>query len=121
MGWNCQSTAFVNHLADLSRWFAFEVGETGADAKEMPFRCCHFHAGENQETMNGLAILTHETFINQVRNGVTGIVIGDGKTVETFTTGGGNQFFRTRDTVTGEERVGMKVDLERHFREASLD
>ena len=104
----------MDDFADFARWLSLQVGKLGTDAKEVTVSGCDFDSGQNNKIIDRLAIESHQAFFEQISNRVAGIVIGDGEAMQAFGSSGGNQIFRTGDTISGKKRMRMQVDVKRH-------
>ncbi len=117
---NRETAALVNDVANFTRRFAFQIRQLGADAKKVTIGGGHFDAGQNEETIDRLAVETHQTFFEQISDRIAGVVIGNGDAVQTFGARRRDQIFRAGDAVAGKERVGMQIEIERHLGQGSL-
>ena len=70
--------------------------------------------GNDEETIDRLAVFAHQPFVEQVADGVAGVVIRDGEAVQALLARGRDIFLRTRHAIAREERVRVEVDVERH-------
>src|SRR2546423_7870402 len=86
----------------------------------MAIRGGNLDARHDEKSIDRLAILAHETFLQEVGDRVAGVMIGDGKRVQAFFAGGGDVLLRAGDAVPREKSVRMEVDVEGHRGEASL-
>src|SRR4051812_32096533 len=120
MGRNGEPAPLVNDLTDFAGRFALQIGQSRADTKQVSFGGRYFGAGNDEEIGDGVAVLGHQPFFGQVSDRVAGVMVGDGKPVEAFFTGGGDIVLRARDAIAREESMGMEVDVEGHRREANL-
>ena len=57
-------------------------------AKQMTFRGSDFDTRNDEEIVDGRAVFAHEAFFEHVIDRLAGVVIGDGKTVQTLLPGG---------------------------------
>ena len=92
--------------------YTFPVAET----EEMALGCRDFHAWNDHEIVDGFAILTDESFIQEITATVAGVVIGERKTMQPFLPGGGDQRFRAAHSVPGKPGVAVEVDVISHGR-----
>ncbi len=115
-----EATALVDDLANFAGGRALQIGNGGADTEQVAFLGRDLLAGDDEEIIDRLAVLAHQAFVEQVGDGVTGVVIGDGKPVQAFRAGGGDVLLRSRNAIARKEGMGMEVDIERHRWDASL-
>src|ERR1700736_2282495 len=87
----------------------------------MAFGRGYLDSRNNEKIIDGLAVFAHQALLQKIGNRFAGVVIGDGEPVQTFGPRRGNNFFGARYAVSGEERMGMQVDIERHWLNASLE
>src|SRR5438046_1736423 len=80
----------------------------------MPVRGRYLDSRQNEEIVDRHAVKSHQAFLEQVIDRVTGVVIGDGDPAQTFGARRGDQIFRTRNSVAGKKRVRMQIDVKRH-------
>src|ERR1700724_515811 len=113
-----QATALMNHFANFARGFAFQVWEFCADAEQVTVGSCDLDARQNEKAVNRLPVHAHQTFLKHVGNSVARVVICHGDAVQTFGLGGSNQIFRSRNSVSGEQRVSMEIEIKRHVSSA---
>src|SRR6266566_2994089 len=92
-----ETAALVDHFADFACRFSLQVGKLRTDAEKMSISRCGFDSGQNQKIIDWLTIEPHQAFCEP----------------------GGNQIFRTGDTVSGKKRMRVQVDVKRHCDEAS--
>ena len=100
---NGQTAALMNHVADFARRFSFQVGQLGADTKQMPVRGGHLDSRQNEKIVDRHTIKSHQAFLEQVVDRVAGVVIGDGDAIQTFCARRGDHVFRAGDTVPGKK------------------
>jgi hypothetical protein len=84
------------------------------------FRGGDFHAGNDEEIIDRQPILAHEPFLQEISDGVAGVVVGDREAMEASLARGGDIFLGAGHAVAGKEGVCVQVDVEGHRREASL-
>ena len=68
-------------------------------AKQMSLRCRYFRSGNNQKSIHGLAIFAKESFFKQIPATVTGVMVGEGKTVQSAFARRFDERFRTAHSV----------------------
>jgi len=51
---------------------------------------CYFDARQDKEVVDGQAVEAHQSFFEQISDGLGCVVIGDGETVQPFRAGGGD-------------------------------
>ena len=51
MGWNADAASLFDFREHFAGGFAFQVGQRGADAEEVTFRCAHFDSGYDEKTI----------------------------------------------------------------------
>src|SRR4029077_10390968 len=112
---NGEAATLVNHLAHFARRLAFEIGQGRADAKQVTISGSDLHARQDKKIIDRQAVEPHQTFLEQVTDGVAGIVVGDGKAVQSFLTPSRDHVFRAGNAVTGKKGMRVQVDVERHF------
>jgi hypothetical protein len=74
----------------------------------------HFHSWENEKIIDRQSIQSHQAFLEEVIDGIAGVMIGNGDAMQAFGTRGCNHVFRAGDTVPGKKRMRVKVDVKRH-------
>src|SRR5207253_3494382 len=108
------AAALVNDIAHFTRGFSFQIGQLGADTKQMPVRGSHLDSRQNEKLVDRHSVQTHQPFLQQVIDGVTRVVIGDGDAVQTFGARGRDHIFRAGNSVTGKKRMRVQIDVKRH-------
>ena len=111
---NGETAALVNDIAHFTRGFSFQIGQLGADTKQMTVRGSHFDSRKNEEIVDGHAIKPHQAFLEQVVDRVTRVVICDGDPAQAFGARRGDQIFRAGNSITGKKRMRMQIDIKRH-------
>src|SRR5213078_1264891 len=96
---NGEAAALVSDIAHFTRGFSFQIGQLGANTKQMPVRGRYLDSRQNEEIVDRHAVKSHQAFLEQVIDRVTGVVIGDGDPAQTFGARRGDQIFRTRNSV----------------------
>src|SRR5436305_7222662 len=76
--WDRETAALVNDVAHYARWFSYQVRQLGADTKEVPARGRDFDSRQNEKIVDRHTIKSHQPFLEQVIDRVTGVVIRDG-------------------------------------------
>jgi hypothetical protein len=82
MRWNHDATQLVNDLADFGRGRAFQIWKCDAEAEQVALGGRHLDAGDDEETIDGLAIGAHEPVIAHVMATVARVVIRECKAVQ---------------------------------------
>ena len=118
---NRQPAALANDVADRARRFSFQIRKLRADAKKVTVGGRYLDSGENEEIIDGQTVQPHQAFLKEVIDGVTRVVIGDRDPVQPFGARGGDQVFRTGNTVPGKKGMRVQVDIERHCQEVNLE
>ena len=108
---NGEAAALMNDFADLARRFAFEVREGRPDAEEMAFRRGDFDSGNDEKIIDRQAVFAHQTLLEEIGDGVTGVVIGDRESMQSLLARRGDVLLRARNAVARKERVGMEIDV----------
>src|SRR5262245_60896232 len=111
---NGETAALVNDIAHFARGLSFQIGQLGADTKQMTVRGSYFDSRKNEKIVDWHAIKSHQAFLEQVIDRVTCVVIGDGDPVQTFGARRGDQIFRAGNSITGKKRMRMQIDIKRH-------
>src|SRR4029077_6113278 len=90
-----------------------------SNTKEMTFRGGDFHSRNDEKIIHRQPVLAHQSFVEQIRDAVIGIVIGQRKPMKSLRFGGSDVFLRAGNAVARKERMRVEVNLERHSRERS--
>ena len=85
----------------------------------MTVRRGNFDPGDNEKIVDRQAVFTHQALLEKVGDRITGVVIRDRNPMKPFLARGGDVFLGTRHAVARKERMGMEVDVKRHWREPS--
>ena len=82
----------------------------------MAFGGGNFDAGNDEEAIDGLAVLAHEARVEQVAAAVARVVIGEREAVQTLAAGRGDERLGAADAIAGKPGVAVEVDVVRHAR-----
>ena len=105
----------VGQTANFGGGHPFERGrQRAAEAQQVAVRRGHLDPGDNQESVDRLAIGPHQSAFHHVTDRIARVVVGDGESVEPGRAGRGNQVLGTAHAVRGEEGMDMEVDTKGH-------
>jgi hypothetical protein len=80
----------------------------------MAFSRGDFLAGYDQEAVDRQSFLIHQTMLFKVVHTSAGIMVRDGKTVQSLGAGLGHQGLRLRDPIGGKTGMTVKIDKKLH-------
>src|SRR6266481_9488886 len=112
---NGETAALMNNFAYFARRFSFQVRRLRADAKKVAIGSSHFDAGQNEKSVDRLAVETHQTFFEHVGHRVARVVIGHGDAVQAFRAPGRDQLLGSGNAVAGKKRMSVKIEIEGHW------
>src|SRR6267143_629482 len=112
---NGEAATLMNHFANFACRFSFQVRQLSADAKQVAIGGRDFDTGQNEKTVDRLAVDTHQTFFEHVSYRLAGVVIGHGDAVQTFRARGRDQILGTGNSVAGKKRMSVKIEIEGHW------
>ena len=93
---------------------ALEIRQGDAEREEMAFRRGDFLAGNDEQAVDGLALLVHETVLEEVVDAGAGVVIGDGEAVQALGARFADECFRLSHAVGREAGMAVEVDEKLH-------